>query len=62
MSTKDSAGLQTSGTTAEATENNARPDDCQCWNADLELACWPCYRAGFETQNPAEPAAEEGDD
>lgn len=29
-----------------------RPDECVCWNADETLPCFPCYRAGFETQSP----------
>lgn len=49
-------------TTNATTAAQARPDDCVCWDADAELPCWPCYRAGFETQNPDEPAAEEEDD
>lgn len=36
-----------------------RPDDCQCWDADGDLPCWPCYRDGFEEPNPLEPAADE---
>lgn len=34
--------------TAEAT----RPDDCDC-SPRVELPCWPCYREGHETPNPA---------
>lgn len=30
-----------------------RPDDCQCWDADADLPCWPCYRAGFGEPNPS---------
>jgi hypothetical protein len=32
-------------------DTDDRPDDCDCgaWNAGEELACWPCYREGFET-------------
>jgi len=47
---------------AIATDGGERPADCACWNADQDLACWPCYRAGFDTQNPAEPAADDADD
>lgn len=32
--------------------NDDRPDDCQCWDPDGDLACWPCYNAGFEEPNP----------
>jgi len=41
--------------------DDGRPDGCDCgdWNADADLPCWPCYRAGFET--PAS-AGEEGAD
>lgn len=38
-----------------------RPSDCICWNADADLPCWPCAREGFNTQNPAEPAADDSD-
>lgn len=34
-----------------------RPEDCECSGSALEveydLPCWPCYREGFETPNPA---------
>ena len=33
-------------------EEDSRPDDCQCWDPDGELPCWPCYRGGFRSQNP----------
>ena len=35
--------------------DDGRPDDCDCggWNDGLGLCCWPCYRDGFETPNPA---------
>lgn len=31
-----------------------RPDDCECdaFNTSIDLACWPCYRAGFEDPAP----------
>jgi hypothetical protein len=29
------------------------PDDCDCWDADPEPPCWPCYRDGFEAPNPS---------
>jgi hypothetical protein len=38
-----------------------RPADCICWNADAGLPCFPCFLAGFETQNPAEPGADDSD-
>lgn len=36
-----------------------RPDDCGCWSVDADLCCWPCWRAGYRSQNPQEPAADE---
>lgn len=34
-----------------------RPDACECSESALEvdhgLPCWPCYRDGHETSNPA---------
>jgi len=39
--------------------NIVEPDDCDCWDADAELRCWPCYRDGFDVPNPEEPGAEE---
>jgi len=45
---------------AIATDGGAeRPEDCGCWNVDQDLPCWACYRDGFDTQNPAEPAADD---
>jgi hypothetical protein len=34
-----------------ASDGGERPDECDCvdWNSDIDLPCWPCYRAGFET-------------
>jgi hypothetical protein len=29
-----------------------RPDDCECWDTEQELPCWPCFRENFETPNP----------
>ena len=29
-------------------DSQDRPDDCQCWDADLTLPCFACYKAGFE--------------
>ena len=29
-----------------------RPEDCDCSPHFDGLACWPCYRDGFETPNP----------
>lgn len=31
---------------------DGRPEDCQCWDPDNELPCWPCYREGFRDANP----------
>ena len=30
-----------------------RPEDCDCWDPDARLPCWPCYREGFDKPNPA---------
>jgi len=38
-----------------------RPHDCECWDVDESLPCWPCYREGYRSQNPAEPAADDAD-
>lgn len=40
-------------------DNDGRPEDCTCWDADLKLPCWPCFRAGFDHQNPAESGTDE---
>ena len=29
-----------------------RPDDCECWDTEQELPCWPCWREGHKTPNP----------
>lgn len=29
-----------------------RPEDCDCSPLFEDLACWPCYRDGFEVPNP----------
>lgn len=42
-------------------ETDDRPDDCDCWDADLSLPCWECYKNGFRSQNPAEPGADHDD-
>jgi hypothetical protein len=41
------------GTDAELTDFDDRPDDCDCWDADAELPCCPCYRNGFDVPNPS---------
>jgi hypothetical protein len=43
------------GVTVEAdgvTHPDERPDDCDCWDSEQGLPCWPCYRDGFEGPNP----------
>jgi hypothetical protein len=51
------------GVVAEALDDEGeRPDDCQCWDVDADLPCWPCYRDGFGTPNPETPGAEGGDE
>ncbi|WP_160164236.1 hypothetical protein [Natrialba taiwanensis] len=32
-----------------------RPDECQCIRAFHDLACFACYRAGFDEPNPDAP-------
>jgi hypothetical protein len=41
------------GTDAELTDFDGRPDDCDCWDADAEPPCWPCYRDGVDVPNPS---------
>lgn len=36
-----------------------RPAAIACQSFDDELRCWPCYREGFETPNPAAPVEED---
>ena len=47
-------GIIDAGDEGEVLEDgdDERPDDCTCWNAELELPCWPCYRDGFRSPNP----------
>ena len=26
--------------------------DRNCWDADADIHCWPCYRDGFDVPNP----------
>jgi hypothetical protein len=36
-------------------EGDDRPDDCQClaeYTDNDALACWACYREGFDSPNP----------
>jgi len=43
------------GVTVEAGEANhsdERPEDCDCWNPEPGLPCWPCFREGFADPNP----------
>ena len=47
--------VEDSGSDAES----ERPDECDCWDADLDVPCWPCYREGYEAPNPETPGAEE---
>lgn len=54
---KSDASAHPESTSTSADRTAARPDDCQCWDADQDLPCWPCARDGFETQNPVEPGA-----
>jgi hypothetical protein len=45
----------------ESDTETGRPDECDCWDADLDVPCWPCYLAGYEEQNPETPGAKEGE-
>jgi hypothetical protein len=40
----------------EESGQDGRPEDCDCgdWNAHADLACWPCFRDGFEEPASAE--------
>jgi len=53
----DGAELLDEDTDDVADVQEARPDDCQCWDDAQGLPCWPCYRAGFENPNPETPGA-----
>jgi hypothetical protein len=42
------------GVTVEADgvdPSDERPGDCDCWDSEQGLPCWPCYRDGFEEPN-----------
>lgn len=45
-----------------ADEETDRPEDCDCWDSDTSLPCWPCFNADFTAPNPAEPGAKEGEE
>lgn len=36
--------------------DDGRPDSCECidFNTDVDLPCWPCFRAGFESPATAD--------
>ena len=55
MSAYDTATQE--GTDAELTDFDGRPDDCDCWDADAELPCWPCYRTVSSNRTRAAGAA-----
>jgi hypothetical protein len=44
--------IRADGGVIEAETDDVRPDDCGCVESMRGLACWPCYRDGFETPNP----------
>jgi hypothetical protein len=50
------------GEILDESERNGRPEDCQCWDADAALPCFPCYRDGFEDPNPNIDDDREGGD
>ncbi len=33
-------------------DDDERPDECDCWDANGDLPCWPCWRDEFNTPNP----------
>jgi hypothetical protein len=41
------------GTDTELTHFDGRPEDCDCWDPEGDLPCWPCYRDGFDVPNPS---------
>jgi hypothetical protein len=50
------------GVTVEADgvdHSDERPDDCDCWDPEQDLPCWPCYREGFEEPNPDAEVSDE---
>lgn len=51
-------GGQVAADPDENTDENERPDDCECWDNDAGRWCWPCFRDGFQTPNP-EPASDQ---
>lgn len=48
----DGDSVQATDGNDHETQVSERPDDCDCWNPDGDLPCWPCYRDGFEAPNP----------
>lgn len=50
--------VATDGGEQETLVQDTRPEGCVCWDVSARLPCFPCHAAGFESQNPAEPAAE----
>jgi len=52
-------GLVDTGDMGDHEEGN-RPGDCQCWDVDIGLPCWPCFREGYRSQNPVEPKSSTG--
>ncbi|MFC7010001.1 SWIM zinc finger family protein [Halalkalicoccus salilacus] len=55
---QEPAVIPDGGTTTERTvpceqRAESRPADCDCLPTFEELPCWPCYREGFCTPNPA---------
>ena len=48
----------------EEVDSTDRPDDCECRHFDtdgVDLACWACYREGFETVADGSEILEDGD-
>ena len=38
--------------------DDGRPEDCRCDEDDLEVACWPCYRVGFDFEDAVDTDTE----
>lgn len=48
----DEPEIRTDGGIVEAEPESVRPEECTCLARMEDLACWPCFREGFETPNP----------
>jgi hypothetical protein len=48
------SGVVADGGVVTEETTDERPDDCECepWMDDVDLPCFACHRAGYETPNP----------